>query len=73
MPAKGLLVRLPTGCLLGEDLIGGRDTLGERVILERGRRRCSCAIDLWGCHGRMKNCDDDDDDDDDDDCRRALC
>lgn len=54
IPAKGLSVRLPTGRALGEVLGGGRDTLGDRLILDRGRRRCSCAIDLWDCHGRMK-------------------
>ena len=66
IPAKGLSVRLRTGRPLGEVVVGGRDTLGDRVILERGRRRCNCAIDLWGCHDRMK-------DGEDEGWRRALC
>ena len=46
IPAKGLSVRLRSGRPLGEVLGDGRDTLGDRVILEGGRRRRSCAIDL---------------------------
>ena len=66
IPAKGLSLRLRSGRPLGEVAVGGRDTFGDKVILERGRRRCSWAIDLWSCHDRMT-------DGDDDDWRRALC
>lgn len=54
MPANGLLVRLPTGRPLGVVLVGGRDTLGDKVILDGGRWRCACAINLLGCHGQIK-------------------
>lgn len=49
IPAKGPLVRLPIGRPLGVDLVGGRETLGERVILD-GARRWSCAMDRVGSH-----------------------
>ena len=68
MPANGLLVRLPTGRPLGVVLVGGRDTLGDKLILDGGRRRCACAIDLLGCHGQSKGVVDGLDD-----AKRVLC
>jgi len=51
IPAKGLLVRRPIGRPLGVILVGGRDTFGESVIRDGGRRRCICAIERVACHG----------------------
>ncbi len=51
IPANGLLVRLPMGRPLGVVLVGGRDTLGESVIRDGGRRRCSCAMEREDFHG----------------------
>jgi len=51
MAAKGPAVRLPTGRPLGVVLVGGRETLGERAILDGGRRLCNWIIDRMDRHG----------------------
>ena len=59
--AKGLLVRRPTGRPPGLVFTGGRDTFGERVIRDGGRRRWSCAIERTCCHDcGSVSCDEDD-------------
>ena len=52
MAANGLLVLLPIGRPLGVVRVGGRDTFGERDILDGCRERDACAATVRdACHG----------------------
>ena len=52
IPPNGLFLLFLIGFPLGNLLSSAWDTLGDNSILEGGRRRWTCAIDLEGCHVR---------------------
>lgn len=51
IPPNGLSELFTSGFLLVTVCTGGRETLGERVIREGGRRRCTCDMNRIERHG----------------------